>query len=143
MSSLEPPVPDALPEGDVQGRLGLPRESRLRQRREFLLVQRNGRRVHTPHFVVIVLPRPSEDDPRRIGVTITKKVANAVGRNRVKRVVREIFRRNQRMFPPSTDVVVIAKSGAPALGYDEALRELTRVEGALAGAARKARRRNA
>ncbi len=58
----------------------------------------------------------------RIGITVTRKVANAVGRNHVKRIIREVFRRNSNLFPSGYDVVVIAKNGAPSLGY-ESMRE--------------------
>ena len=117
----EPESTEAVP---VQG---LSREQRLRRRPEFLLVQRFGVRSHTRHFVVIVRAREPRDATTRIGVTVTKRVANAVGRNRVKRVVREVFRRNRALFPPGCDVVVIAKSGAPLLGYDEVLTEISRI----------------
>src|SRR5690606_26853634 len=94
---------------------GFPPSARLKRRQEFLRVQREGTRVHTPHYVVVVLRRPEGDDVRRLGITVTKKVAGAVGRNRVKRVVREVFRRNGHLFPEGCDFVVIGKSGAPAL----------------------------
>lgn len=103
-------------------------------------MQRRGKRVHTPHFVVVVLPNPELDGLRRLGITVTKKVAKAVGRNRVKRVVREVFRKNRSLFPVGCDVVVIAKSGAPALRYEDVRTELARVRRPLARAAEKARR---
>ena len=59
-------------------------------------------------------------------MTVTKRVGNAAQRNRVKRLVREVFRRNRHMFPEGCDVVVIAKSGAPALGYEDVRAELAR-----------------
>jgi ribonuclease P protein component len=55
---------------------------------------------------------------------VTKKVGNAVQRNRIKRVVREVFRRNRHLFPRSHDVVFIAKRQAVSLGYDSLLDEL-------------------
>lgn len=99
---------------------GLPPESRVKQRARFLEVQQRGRKIHTDHFVVTVLPRsqPSGEahaGPSKLGITVTKKVATAVGRNRVKRWVREVFRCNRPWFPLGSDVVVIAKTGAPLL----------------------------
>ncbi len=119
----------------------LPRSRRLRRREEFLHAQREGTRVHTPHFVVVVLPRPEGERVPRLGITVTKKVAGSVGRNRVKRVVREVFRRNRLLFPEGCDLVVIAKSGAPELGYGQVASELAKVRGPMAGAARRARQR--
>lgn len=104
---------------------------RVKRRVDFRRVQSTGRKIHTAHYVVAVLPRP-EGGPTRLGITVTRKIAGAVGRNRVKRVMREVFRRNRELFPAECDVVVIAKEGAHALGYPEALAEL---EGARRGLA--------
>lgn len=127
---------EARGEDDVR----FPRSHRLRRREEFLRVQRTGRRVHTRHYVVVVLPRAEDDGLQRIGITVTKKVAGSVGRNRTKRVLREVFRQNRHFFPESCDVVVIAKSGAHLLGYEEAREELARIRRPMASSASKARR---
>ena len=103
---------------------GLRRADRLKKRYEFRQVQLTGRRIHTPHFLIVVQPNALENT--RLGITVTKKVGNAVRRNRIKRVVREVFRRNRHLFPPSHDVVFIAKRDADALGYDSLLSELRR-----------------
>lgn len=96
---------------------------RIKQRRDFRRVQGSGVRVHTRHFLLTLGASPSEDG--RVGITVTRKVGNAVERNRVKRVVREVFRRNRSWFPAGVDVVFIAKRGAPSVGY-ETLREEVR-----------------
>ena len=57
---------------------------------------------------------------------MTKKVGSAVERNRVKRVVREVFRRNRQLFPLSHDLVFIAKHGATDIDYGSLLNELQR-----------------
>ncbi len=105
---------------------GYPSSARLRRRREYLAVQQEGRRRHTAHFVVIVRPAPG--DGARLGITASSRVGNAVVRNRVKRVVREVFRRRRHRLA-SDDLVVIAKPGAEHLSYAQAATEL---EGVLA-----------
>jgi ribonuclease P protein component len=57
---------------------------------------------------------------------VTKKVGNAVQRNRIKRVVREVFRRNRQLFPASHDIVFIAKREAKGITYEALLAELHR-----------------
>jgi ribonuclease P protein component len=91
-----------------------PRSVRLRRRSEFLAVQALGRKVHTPHFVVLLHARGERSGSARIGITVSRKVGNAVLRNRVKRVVREAVRLGVPL-PEGHDVVVIAKAGAPGL----------------------------
>lgn len=57
---------------------------------------------------------------------MTKKVGTAVQRNRIKRLVREVFRRNRELFPASHDLVFIAKRGATEIDYSSLLEEIGR-----------------
>ncbi|MBW2463910.1 MAG: ribonuclease P protein component [Deltaproteobacteria bacterium] len=132
-------------------------EDRLRKTWEFRKVQGRGEKAFTAHFLILVLPRATlalEDASSststtapgkhsRLGVTVTKKVSpSAVQRNRVKRVVREVFRQNREIFPESCDVVVIARRGAPSLGYGEVLEEMRSAQRTMArGASSTAGRR--
>jgi ribonuclease P protein component len=103
---------------------------RLKRRAEFERVQSKGRKVHSARFLFLVLPR-EEAGTTRIGLTVTRKVANAVGRNRIKRVLREVFRKNRALFPPGCDVVIVAKDRAPGLGYEDARAEVEQSAAAL------------
>ena len=100
------------------------RVDRLKKRYEFKQAQLSGRRIHTPHFLIVVLPNALQNT--RLGITVTKKVGNAVQRNRIKRVVREVFRRNRQLFPASHDLVFIAKRGAIDIDYSVLVNELRR-----------------
>ena len=102
-----------------------PKAVRIRRRREFLALQRDGRRRHTPHFVVI--RRTSIGAASRLGVTVSARIGNSVVRNRVKRLVREVFRNRRADLLPASDVLVIAKPGASILTYAQAATELERV----------------
>jgi ribonuclease P protein component len=108
----------------VAGATSYPKVARLRRRPEFLRLQRGGQRQHTRSFVVIRSPSPGPLS--RLGVTVSTRVGNAVTRNRIKRIVREIFRQRRANLPPATDMVVIAKPGAHTLTYAQAAAELAR-----------------
>lgn len=54
--------------------------------------------------------------PTRLGIVATKKIGNAVVRNRVKRLCRECFRTSPTLLPSGIDFVVIPKQGAGDLG---------------------------
>ena len=91
----------------------LGKESRVRKRREFLQIQSSGRRVSTRHFLVVYTH--SGAGPMRLGITVTKKIGNAVVRNRIKRAVRETFRVHPCRAARGACLVVIARDGAGRL----------------------------
>jgi ribonuclease P protein component len=108
---------------------------RLRARKLFLEVYERGHRVHGSFFVLFGLPGATPTS--RLGITATKKFGHAVARNRIKRVVREIFRKNRGVAAPPVDVVVNVKTVAREQPYDRLeadlvprLRELRRRLGA-------------
>ena len=98
-----------------------PKAARLRRRREFLQVQQRGRRLYAGEVVILALATKATEP--RIGITVSSKVANAVGRNRVKRWVREAFRAVRPDLPP-VELVVIARKGATEMGLAGATRAL-------------------
>ena len=108
----------------------LPKAARLLRRREFLQVQERGRKLYSGEVLVIALETGGTRP--RIGITVSSKVANAVGRNRVKRWVREAFRA-LRADLPAVDLVVVARRGAPGMGLDGARRALAAAAAVLAG----------
>jgi ribonuclease P protein component len=110
----------------------LPRSARLRKRPEFLEVQARGKRVHAPHFVLLLGPNKGR---QALGVTATRKVAGAVGRNRIKRLLKEVFRKNRALFPPSCAIVAVARAGADGLDYAAVAAEVASASAALFRAA--------
>jgi len=61
---------------------------------------------------------------RRLGVTVTKKTANAVRRNRIKRLIREFFRLNKPLLPEGHDFLIIARKDASGLKLKNVTEEL-------------------
>jgi len=92
----------------------LPRGARLRDPRDFQRVNRTGVRRGGPHFVAVVAPSRGDAEPK-LGLAVSRRVGNAVARNRVKRRVREWFRSTRETLPRATDWVVIARAGAAEL----------------------------
>jgi ribonuclease P protein component len=69
----------------------------------------------------------------RIGVTVSRKVGIAVVRNRVKRWIRECFRRQRDVFPRHVDMVVVARPAAAGAGHAAVCRELSALAKRLGG----------
>lgn len=91
-----------------------PRAARVRQRQDFLRIQRKGIRVQSEGFVIIAAGggvRP------RLGTAVSRRVGNAVTRNRIRRLLREIFRRMAGDLP-AMDVMIVAKEKAATLAKD-------------------------
>lgn len=99
--------------GSCRSRRTLGKEARVRKRREFLQIQNAGRRVATRHFLVVFLT--SGNGPARLGITVTRKIGNAVVRNRIKRAVREVFRACAGTLARGLSLVVIARDGSSGL----------------------------
>jgi len=118
----------------VRAQLSFAAADRLHRSAEFLRLQRNGVRFQSPHFVVYAGNLEHEPGRSRLGVTVSSRIGNAVVRNRVKRHVREVFRKVMRAeLPPHTSIVVIARGGAAALESAAISSELTMAARNLSG----------
>ena len=84
---------------------------RLRRRADYVAVQSAGKKMHGRHVLAIARKRVETSLIGRLGITVTRKVGNAVVRNRVKRLLREWMRRNG-WVPRGWDVVLVAKDSA-------------------------------
>lgn len=72
----------------------MPRSNKLRKSSEFRVVYESGRRYDGPLMTAFVHPNDSRG--HRLGVTVSRKISRAaVGRNRLKRLLREAFRLSQ------------------------------------------------
>ncbi len=92
---------------------------------DFVRASRRGGRGASQHFLLFLLQR-EDGSPARLGITVTRRVGKAVRRNRIKRLVREWFRRRKGELG-ACDLVVIAKQGFPTtMSAEQARCELER-----------------
>lgn len=88
---------------------------RLRKREDFAKVFKHGKAAANHQFVVYVR-KSRATEQFRFGVSVSKKVGNAVVRNRMRRRVKEIVRQMQSIIIPHVDIVCIVRK--PALDLD-------------------------
>ena len=94
------------PSGNSSHRFGAKR--RIRRRAEFQRVFESGQRVHGRFMTVLVAP--NQAGTARLGIVASKKLGDAVHRNRAKRLIREAFRRTAPAADGAgLDVVVIPR----------------------------------
>ncbi|CDX53358.1 Ribonuclease P protein component [Mesorhizobium plurifarium] len=105
------------PKGQVPGR--------LLKRADFLAV-RGGEKRRGRLFLVEVLDRGDDSAPR-VGYTVTKKVGNAVVRNRVRRRLREAVRVHAADdMAPGNDYVIVGREDVLAIPFGQLKAELSR-----------------
>ena len=101
---------------------GLPRDARVRRAGDFAALRHASGRLGGRCFSVRY--RPNGLDHARLGLAISKRVSKrAVERNRIKRLLRESFRRARAQLPP-IDLVVMAREAAAGLPGPELLAEI-------------------
>jgi len=101
---------------------GLPREARLRRAADFAAMRQGSGRLGGRCFSVRY--RANGLDHARLGLAISKRVSKrAVERNRIKRLLRESFRRHRHELP-SMDLLVMARESAVSMPGAELLAEI-------------------
>lgn len=90
-----------------------------------MLVYREGEKQVGKTFIFFVLRRPGQG--RKFGFAVTRKVGCATVRNRIKRYIREVYRKHRGALDDNASMVIVARPAAVGLGYlecEQAIRRL-------------------
>lgn len=90
-------------------RYRLPKAALVRKGWEYDAVYRKGRRLYGDGFTLIYQFNSTELN--RIGISVHNKIRGVVGRNRLKRIIRESFRLHRDAFPHGADIVFAVRPG--------------------------------
>ncbi|MDY7231235.1 ribonuclease P protein component [Hyalangium rubrum] len=128
--------------GEAPARQGeaFPKALRLLRRHEFLQVQEGGQKVSAD--CLLALSKRNGRAYTRLGLTVSSKVGNAVVRVRLRRLLRELFRKRRAQWPTGLDVVLVVRSSGKdvsfaemARAFDGVTRKLQRLSPAAPGGA--------
>ncbi|ADU32557.1 ribonuclease P protein component [Evansella cellulosilytica] len=84
------------------------KENRLKKNEDFQIVFQRGKSAANRQFVMYSLIKQDQTLPR-IGLSVSKKIGNAVERNRIKRLMREALREVLPHIKENVDIVIIAR----------------------------------
>jgi ribonuclease P protein component len=96
----------------------LDREHRLTKREYFDRVYRGGKSVANHQFVLYSYARIRQPS-FRLGISVSKKLGNAVVRNRIRRMLKEIVRLNAPKLVGGYDLIIIARKPVVGMKYKE------------------------
>lgn len=94
------------------------RKNRLRKNEEFQIVFKQGKSVANRQFVIYSLEKQEQVD-FRVGVSVSKKMGNAVKRNHLRRWIKEMIRLRAEEIKTNQDFIVICRLPAVDLEFDQ------------------------
>ncbi len=107
------------------------KEKRLLKRAEFSNCYNNGNKFHSRYFLAFIVRHDFSENAlqTKVGFAVTKKIGNAVIRNRMKRLLREFCRLNQHLLPQNASIVITPKKHirVDTLTYIEVEEELQKL----------------
>ncbi|MFC5465801.1 ribonuclease P protein component [Lederbergia graminis] len=99
---------------------------RIKKSNDFQAVFRRGKSVANRQFVLYTLKK-EEQRHFRIGLSVSKKIGNAVKRNQIKRYIRQVFQELSDQVDPTKDYVIIARKPVSEMDYHSVKKSLEHV----------------
>jgi ribonuclease P protein component len=94
----------------------LDKKRRINRGKEYGFLYKNGRKINGRYIIVFIKENNLEHN--RFGIVTSKKIGNAVIRNRAKRKIREVIRKNLQIIRPGYNIVVIARFNIKEVIFD-------------------------
>ena len=98
------------------------KEEVVKKTREFDIIIKKGNCKKNNEFVIYYID--NEKEKNRFGISVSKKIGNAVTRNYYKRVIRNICDKSKNLYSNSKDYIIIMRKGLTALSFDEACKSM-------------------
>ena len=94
------------------------KEDIVKNNRDFDNIIKNGKYVKNNEFVIYFIDNDKENS--RFGISVSKKIGNAVTRNYYKRIIRNICHNNKFLYSKGKDYIIIMRKGLTLLTFNEA-----------------------
>ena len=104
----------------------LPKQHRITKTKDFDRIYKDGKRIRTPFFIFNYLINGKLAGPR-FGFIASKKVGNAVTRNRAKRLLREAVKAELESFPDNIEASIVAFDTVPKQSIETLKSEMKNV----------------
>ncbi|WP_449538285.1 ribonuclease P protein component [Ferdinandcohnia sp. Marseille-Q9671] len=101
------------------------KEYRIKKNQDFQTAFKSGKSSANRQFVVYVYQNEGQEH-FRIGLSVSKKIGNAVTRNRIKRLIRQFFLEHKSLVKDK-DYVIIARKPVAQMSYEEVQKSLLHV----------------
>lgn len=92
----------------MTGKYTFKRSLRLCKKRDFQYVYKHGK-SYVDYYSILYVFKSNDEKTSRIGIAVGKKLGNAVVRNRIKRLMREVYRHNTFKIKNGFDLIWIAR----------------------------------
>lgn len=89
----------------------------VKKAKDFDIIINKGKRLRNKEFNVFIMD--CESDIPLFGIAVSKKIANAVYRNKYKRQIRNIIDNNKKSFKKNKKYIIMIKSGGLELSFLE------------------------
>ena len=100
---------------------GFPKEIRIKKKSEFEQVTKKGKKIPGKNLILYKLD--SNEKPQKFGIKLNRNFKGSVKRNRIKRLLREILRKNKERFKENEQVLIFYRSTSAEISYQELLSE--------------------
>ncbi|MBU4293870.1 MAG: ribonuclease P protein component [Actinobacteria bacterium] len=98
----------------------------LKKSSDFIKLNKEGKFIECGNFKLIILKSNQDIGRLRLGYIISKKIGKAVARNRIKRLIKEVFRNLEKENTVSYDILFIAKKSICNLSYPDLKNQITK-----------------
>ena len=105
-------------------------QERITKKKDFIFLYKKGNRYRGRYFNLIYLS--NDLNFSRMAVVVSKKVGGAVERNRIKRRLRTLFRRNKHILLNPLDIILIVKKEIQGASWQSLEEEYLRSVNAIA-----------